>query len=132
MITWEQLCQEPNRLRVNQGKDCYRFINQEDFERIQKDAQESVRPDPMRDAARACVMALSMTRGRLWAETFMELRLSFFRKFQRRLVVSTIHGIDFFSNVIACCEVRIVWDKDTEKGEYGDNFRELITERPRV
>lgn len=132
MITWEQLCQEPNRLRIGQGKDIYRFINQEDFERIQKDAQESVRPDPMRDAARACALVLSVLPAVQLGVWYVDLKLWFFRKHQRGLICSTQHGTDFFNNIVACCEGRMVWDKDIEKGEYGDNFRKLIAERPRA
>lgn len=84
--------------------------------------------DPMLDSARAFAAALKVTPERWWAEVFVALKMSFFRQHARGLVCSTTHGLDYFDNVVAACEGRLQWD---EKGEYGQNFRKMIQERPR-
>lgn len=38
MKTWEEFCAEPNRHKVNQGGEIYRFISRSDYEAIQRDA----------------------------------------------------------------------------------------------
>jgi len=92
----------------------------------------AIAPDPMLETARACSIALSLVPLRFHAPMFVELKIAFMRHHGRGLVCSTIHGTEFFDNVVACCEGRLVWDKYVEKGEYGDNFRKLIAERPRA
>ena len=82
----------------------------------------------MLETARVYATTLSMVPQRVWAEVWVELRMSFHRCFGRGLITSTAHGIDWFENVIAACEGRLVWE---EKGEYGDNFRKMIAGRPR-
>jgi hypothetical protein len=57
-----------------------------------------------------------------WAETFVSLKMAFFHDYADGLVCSIAHGVDYFDNIIAACEGRLVWK---EKGEYGDNFRKL-------
>lgn len=59
----------------------------------------------------------------LWAVLFVELRMQFHRRYGRRLILSTVHGVDFFDNVINCAGGR-EWE---EKGEYGNNFRKLFS-----
>lgn len=58
-----------------------------------------------------------------WGKVFVNLKMEFCRKYQRGLITSTIHGADFFSNLLNCIENKTQWD---EKGEYGENFRKLI------
>lgn len=82
----------------------------------------------MRDTAIACQIALDLMPTKKWAETFVELRMAFFRRFGRGLFASTAHGADYFRNVVEVCEGRLVWE---EKGECGNNFREMIAKRPR-
>jgi hypothetical protein len=86
----------------------------------------------MLEAARAASEILALINKNVWAKTFVGLRIAFFRKFGRGLVCSTQHGVDYFDHVVACCEGRLIWSKDVEKGEYGDNFRKMIAERPRT
>lgn len=85
--------------------------------------------DPMLDAAKACVTALDMVPQRMWGVLWVELRMSFHRRFSRGLICSTTHGPEFFENVINAIEGRLEWD---EKGEYGENFRKIIKGRPKA
>jgi len=59
----------------------------------------------------------------VWAKTFVDRRMEFARTFANDLTFSTSHGVDFFTNVIACLDGEMEWD---EKGHLGDNFRKLI------
>jgi len=83
--------------------------------------------DPMLFTAKACVEVLNLVPSQHFAAEFIRLKEAFFRKYHDGLICSTVHGIDFFTNVVACCEGRLEWD---EKGEYGNNFRRLIATRP--
>lgn len=89
----------------------------------------SDKPDPMLFFAKSAVVVLSNQPPTTWAALFVQLRIDFFRLFQRGLVTSTVHGLDFFQNVIDVIEGRLVWD---EEGEYGENFRKIIKGRPRA
>lgn len=57
-----------------------------------------------------------------WGPGFVNLRIDFARHWCDGLIFSTIHGTNFFENILACLDGK-PWD---EKGEYGQNFRELI------
>jgi hypothetical protein len=82
--------------------------------------------DPMVLAATACQWLLDQLPGGLWAETYVELKLAFFRAYARGLICSTEHGTDYFRNVIDFANGSRTWD---EKGYYGDNFRKMVKER---
>lgn len=58
-----------------------------------------------------------------WAELFIELKLLFYRKHCLGLIFSTVHGIEFFNNIIKCMN----GEQWTPDGEYEDNFRKFIT-----
>ncbi len=58
-----------------------------------------------------------------WANTFVELRMEFCRKFQRGIITSTWHGIEFFDNVLFCLNGG---DVKEPAGEYKTNFKKLI------
>ncbi len=70
--------------------------------------------------AQAAVDALRVLKGQEWAVAFVELRLQFFRRYQRGLICSTEHGPEFFEHILAGPKA---WK---EKGEYGNNFRALF------
>lgn len=59
-----------------------------------------------------------------WAETFVALKMDWFREHADGLICSCEHGLDYFRNIIAAYEGRLVWK---EKGEYGDNFRRMTS-----
>lgn len=82
----------------------------------------------MLEYARCCQQALCNLPSSLYGMAWVEFRIGFARKFQMgpRSTTSTAHGLEFFDNVVACCEGRMEWN---EKGEYGDNFRRLIATR---
>jgi hypothetical protein len=63
----------------------------------------------------------------VWAETFIRLRYRDFRKqfVPEGMVFSTLHGADFFVNLLNCLN-GAEWTKKDEAGELGDNFRKLI------
>lgn len=84
--------------------------------------------DPMLETAKGCMAVLEIIPRSKWAEYFVELYLGFYRKFGRGVLISTTHGVDFFHNVVECCEGRMKWK---EEGEYGENFRKLIATRPK-
>ena len=69
--------------------------------------------------ARVAKAVLDVTPGPMWAIMFVELRMAFSRLYLHGML-STSHGADFFDNVLAGPDA---WD---EKGEYGNNFRELL------
>ena len=60
-----------------------------------------------------------------WAELYVNLKMEFFRKYNNGLICSTVHGSDWFINVLNCLN-GMEWDKKEYKGEYEDNFRKLI------
>jgi len=62
-----------------------------------------------------------------WGRLFVELKLSFARRFQckENLVTSTVLGPEFFTTVIRCIDGE-EWSKKDYKGKYEDNFRTLI------
>lgn len=85
----------------------------------------------MLNTAKICAKALDIIGKESpdkWAETFIKLYLEFWRKYGRGLTLSISHGVNFFDNVVGCCEGTMKWK---EEGEYGNNFREMIRERPR-
>ena len=84
--------------------------------------------DPMLKAALLSQQILNQCEGILWARVFVELKMDFFRAYGRGLISSCEHGIDYFDTIVKCCRGEMVWK---EKGEYGDNFRKMINERPR-
>ncbi len=57
-----------------------------------------------------------------FAIAFIGLRMDFHRKHGHKLIVSTLHGIDLFDNILSC----LAGGDWVEEGEYGDNFRKLI------
>jgi hypothetical protein len=61
----------------------------------------------------------------LFGETFVRLRMEFYRKHSNGLICSTALGADFFSTLLDCINGE-EWDKKEHKGEYEDNFRKLI------
>lgn len=60
-----------------------------------------------------------------WASLFVNLKMEFFRKYQRGLICSTSHGIDWFHNIIDCLNGK-EWSVEDHKGEFENNFRKLI------
>jgi hypothetical protein len=86
--------------------------------------------DPMLNIAKICAQALdiiAVENRSKWAGTFIQFYLEFWRRYGRGLTISISHGVNFFDNVIGCCEGTMKW---TEEGEYGNNFRTMIKERP--
>ena len=83
--------------------------------------------DPMLEAAQAAKRQLAMVSMAAWAEVFVELKMDFWRKFSRGFVCSTQHGVDYFDNVVVACR-GVRWE---EPGEFGENFRRMIRDRPR-
>ena len=64
-----------------------------------------------------------------WAVLFVNLRMEFARTYQKELITSTYHGIDFFQNVLDCLNGK-KWLEPGEpeiKSIYGENFRKLIS-----
>ena len=62
-----------------------------------------------------------------WAETFIRLRYRDFRAqfVPNGMIFSTLHGADFFVNLLNCLN-GAEWTKKDEAGELGDNFRKLV------
>lgn len=54
----------------------------------------------MRNYALMAIERLSGLSGKEYAEAFVRLKMEFFQAFQRGLITSTVHGADFFTNVI--------------------------------
>jgi len=65
-----------------------------------------------------------------WAVLYVSLKMEFFKKFQKGLVCSTYHGLDFFNNLLNCLNGSPWNPLDGEgksiKGEYESNFRKLV------
>jgi hypothetical protein len=59
-----------------------------------------------------------------WAETFVYLKMDWFRKHANGLICSCEHGLDYFKHIIAAYECRLEWN---EKGDYGENFRRMTS-----
>jgi len=73
-----------------------------------------------------CMVAisnLSFTRGKRWAEKYVELRMEFHRKHGHGLILSTWHGVEFFDNVLKALNGDMCKEP---KGEYRNNFLKLI------
>ncbi len=69
---------------------------------------------------------LALLMGRAWACRWVDARMEFHRLFMGKLIVSTVHGADFFDNVMNCLTGKMIWDTKIYKGEYEDNFREFL------
>jgi hypothetical protein len=85
--------------------------------------------DPVLDCAKACELILDLAPSWRWADVFVDLKMWFHGRHGRGLISSTSHGIDFFRNIIDVAEGRMKWE---EEGQYGDNFRKLVLQRPRL
>lgn len=57
-----------------------------------------------------------------YATTFVNLRIKLNKLFFNGKIISTLHGIDIFDNILDA----LSGSKWEEKGELGDNFREII------
>lgn len=72
---------------------------------------------------------LSQSKYSKWASLYVHYRLEFFHNYNPdKLIVSTAHGIDFFHNMLAVMDGRMVWKELDDKGretEYSRNFNEL-------
>lgn len=82
----------------------------------------------MREDCLSIITVLEQTPPETWAETFVKFKMDFWRKYCMGLIFSTIHGLDFFKNVLACLD-GTPWEPDKdepEKGEYEENFRRFI------
>lgn len=90
---------------------------------------ETVLKDPMVDCAKGIVQVLSLAPRWRYGDLFVDMKIWFIRKHGRGLLTSTLHGTDFFQNIIDVAEGRLKWK---EEGEYEDNFRKLVLQRPRV
>lgn len=65
---------------------------------------------------------LSECNGGDYANLFIRLYLDFFRTYGHGFITSTVHGLDYFDNILYC----LGGQKWAEQGEYGDNFRKMI------
>ena len=78
----------------------------------------------MREDCASVISLLQRTPAAEWAETFVSHKCFFWRKHCLGLIFSTIHGPDFFENVLQCLDGR-AWEPEN-KGEYEENFRKFI------
>lgn len=64
-----------------------------------------------------------------WAALYCKLRIEFFHLYNtEKLICSTAHGIEFFHNMLAVMEGRMVWKETDDKcreTEYSKNFNTL-------
>ena len=82
----------------------------------------------MLDLAVQLKVHLELVRPEKWAEAFVNVKMEFFRCYGRGLISSCEHGVNYFDNVIGLCRGTLEWK---EKGEYGENFRKMVKDRPR-
>lgn len=80
----------------------------------------------MLDFSRNAIGELNQLTGKNFARRFISLKSEFYHKFQRGLITSTIHGADFFSNIIRYYGCPEKWIEGDEKSIYAENFREII------
>jgi hypothetical protein len=82
------------------------------------------------DYAERSRVLLNQTPIEKWAEVFVKLRLEFADKCSGGLIFSTVHGAEFFDNVVECYYGEPWFESDEEKKgkktELGNNFRTLI------
>lgn len=94
--------------------------------------QDRVRSMPcsasLRVFCKQVVAELDALESERWAEVFVERRMDLQRQYLRGLVLSTTHGADVFTNILACLD-GAEWE---EKGELGNNFRALIRQAGRA
>ena len=78
----------------------------------------------MRQFVLDAIKQLVLVNPKDWARLFIKLRFEFHNKYQKKdsLIISTIHGGDFFTNVLECLNGK-EWK---EEGYFGDNFRKII------
>lgn len=79
----------------------------------------------MKEYCQNAIRILGNTDKSVWAEKFVELKRDFYNKHQQGIICSTVHGLDWFQNIVDCLNGK-TWDKKEHKGEYEDNFRRLI------
>lgn len=83
----------------------------------------------MRIDCEACIAVLESAAPYEWAASFVRLKMWFWRQYCKGLIFSTIHGPDFFQNVLECLDGKR-WEPDKDEpvpGEYEENFRKFIT-----
>ena len=76
----------------------------------------------MKKFCQSAIEILNSCTSEEYAVVFVRLKFEFFKKFQNNLIFSTIHGTDFFKNVIDCIDGQ----KWGEQGECGNNFRKMV------
>lgn len=82
----------------------------------------------MKEECAQIIDLLNTLPGEKWAEEFVNLHMRFWRKYCLGLIFSTIHGADFFSNILDCLNGKH-WEPDKDEpvpGEYEENFRKFI------
>jgi len=77
----------------------------------------------MREDCISIITLLERAPKEKWAEHFVRFKMEFWRRYCLGLIFTTSHGLDFFSNILACLDGDMKW---TEDGEYNDNFRKFI------
>jgi hypothetical protein len=82
----------------------------------------------MKKYALNAILQLSGLAGPEYAKTFVELRVEFFRRFQGGLLTSTVHGAEFFENVLAYVDQPKTWlDQFANKNlELEKNFVRIL------
>lgn len=78
----------------------------------------------MRDDCHFILELLKECPSDKWAEIYVNSCMWFWRKYCLGLIFSTIHGADFFDNILKCLDGTL-WLPDN-KGEYEENFRKFI------
>ena len=74
---------------------------------------------------------LSITNPSIWAKVYVASRMEFFYLYNnKKLIVSTLHGADFFTNLLFVMNGGkwIEQDENGKETEYSKNFRELAHE----
>lgn len=84
------------------------------------------------DMRRDCVSIITLLErapASEWAVRFVNYKMQFWRTYCFGLIFSTIHGADFFQNVLNCVDGLLKWEPDKDEpvpGEYEENFRKFI------
>jgi hypothetical protein len=107
----------------------YSFCDGLPISQLWNDEFELVKDESKREFAKAAVRALARLNADHFARSYVQLRQAFFHKHNPdKLICSTAHGIDFFSNLLFVMDGG-QWRegdlRDKRESEYSKNFKLL-------
>lgn len=81
---------------------------------------------PMKKFCLDAIKILNLIHPKDFGAMFVDLKMEFVRNYQKGLITSTFHDLDFFKNVLFGIDGGDLKELGEPAGEYRDNFKKLI------